>query len=359
MIKTIFLNIIIFCALMFLLMLAAPTYATLEAYLRPASPERYAQRANLPALRDYEWAQQSLWEISLVRLQYRDFVVYRGIDIAGEFVNVENGIRRTIGAPQERGGAPVWFLGGSTTWGSGLSDAYTYPSMFAQQTGRPVTNHSERGYSSRQSLAYLQGLYLTNPEGSRTVVFYDGINEIMHSCHPSVHSINQTAMEPRYRGALRHQDRPFTYQRLFEQMVEFSPRVADRLGISEPEVVDYQCFEDPARAQAIADNLVAIWTHAQRLVEANGDQFLAIFQPVSFMSANVHPVLPDHPYNDELLLEYQTVYPLMQEALANSDVNYVDLSDIYDDCHDCYYDQVHVGPNGHQRLVDALIPIVP
>lgn len=359
MIKTIAFNAILFCAMMFLLMLTPPTFYALKDRFQPKTPQAFAQTARMPAFQGHDWAQQSLWETYLVRLTYRDYIVTRGEDIAGEAITVEQGVRRTVGAPREGAGAPVWFFGGSTTWGYGVSDAFTYPSMFARQTGRAVTNYGEGSYTSRQSLAYLQGLYLLNPEGQRTVVFYDGVNDLMHYCNPDTASINQTAHEPRFRAALHQLDAPFTYQRLFGQLLDFAPRVATGLGLSEPEIFDFRCADDPARAQAAADHLVAIWTHAQRLVEANGDTFLAVFQPASFMSRNVHPVLPDHPYNAELNAEYQVVYPLMQAALARSDVNYVDLSHIYDDCANCYYDHVHAGPAAHQRLVDSLIPIVP
>ena len=59
------------------------------------------------------------------------------------------------------------------------------------------------------------------------------------------------------------------------------------------------------------------------------------------------------------MAEYQATYPLMQAALAKSEINYVDLSHIYDDCFNCYYDHVHVGPVAHQKLVDELIKIIP
>ena len=358
-IKTIFINVLVFCALMFLLMLAPPTLKVVMDAFRKPSSDMFAKTARMPAFEGYDWAQQSLWETYLVKLRYRDFVVQRGTDIAGEVVNVVDGVRRTVGTPVEGAGAPVWFFGGSTTWGYGVSDEFTYPSMFAQATGRHVTNYGEGAYTSRQSLAYLQGVYLLNPPGNRTVVFYDGVNDLMQGCNPTISSINQTAHEPRFRAATHYLEEPFTYRRLFRQLMDFIPVVERYLHLDEPEIFRFECAEDPERARRVARNLVTIWENAQRLVESNGDTFLAIYQPASFISTNTHPVLPDHPYNDELLHEYQAVHPLVLEELAKSDLPYIDLSHIYDDCQNCYYDHVHAGPFGHQRLVDALIDVVP
>lgn len=356
-------NAINFFALMFLLMLTPPTLKFVKDYLSPPTPANVSDSASMPALKDYEWSRQSVWETSLTPLQYRDFVVQRADDISGEAITVKDGVRRTVGAPRAGAGTPVWFFGGSTTWGVGVHDAFTYPSMFAQQSGRMVMNYGERGYSSRQSLAYLQNVYLEDQlaggKGNRTIVFYDGVNDVIHGCNPATSSVNQTALEARYRRQFDPLEARFSYQRLFGQLQEFTSHVAERIGLVTPSIVEYKCSDDPERARFVANNLVAIWSQAQRLTEANGDTFVAVFQPVSFTSKGNAPVLPNHPYYEELLEEYSATYPIIRAALARSDLNYFDVSDIFDNCPACYYDHVHVGPEAHQRLVDTLIKIVP
>jgi hypothetical protein len=356
-------NTINFLALMFLLMVTPPTFFILKPYFWPQPTENTGGSANMPALKNYEWAKQSVAETYLIRLRYRDFVVHRASDFSGEAITVENGVRRTVGTSLEGAGTSVWFFGGSTTWGYGVHDAFTYPSMFAQQTGRAVINYGEGAYSSRQSLAYLQNVYLERhfeePTGNRTIVFYDGINDVMHGCNPVTTTINQTGHEARFQNTLRSLDTPYTYKRLFAQLNEFASFVAERIGVVTPSIVEFKCSSDPERVQSVADNLIAIWSNAQRLAEANGDTFIAVFQPVSFVSKGNDPVLPNHPYSKELLEEFSATYPLIRAALAKSDVNYVDLSNIYDNCPVCYYDHSHVGPEAHQRLVDNLIRIVP
>ncbi|WP_375175171.1 SGNH/GDSL hydrolase family protein [Pseudooceanicola sp.] len=359
MIRIIALNIMIFCAMMFLLLITPPTAHAIKSLFRTETPDHMTVAAATPALRDFDWALQSLRESLAISLSYNDFVVQRSEDSVGGTVNVTDGVRHTVGDPRDGAGGPVWFFGGSTTWGAGVHDAFTYPSIFAQRTGRPVTNYGERAYTSRQSLAYLQGLYLTKPEGPRTIVFYDGINDVAQGCVTQTYSINQTAMQTRFRATLDALETSPSYRHLFAELRIFAAQVALRLGLVEPTVVKYACSDDPERAAQVAAGLVTIWQHAQRLAEANGDTFLGVLQPVSFTREEDAPVLPEHPYYNQLLSEYRTVYPLIQIALTASDLPYIDLSHVFDNCPECYYDHVHVGPAAHEKLVDDLARVVP
>ena len=120
-----------------------------------------------------------------LRMQWRPYVYWRRYPITGEFVNVDSaGLRRTIvpwpPAPVRR---RVFFMGGSTMWGTGQRDRYTIPSVVAQAlgeagwTGVEIKNFGESGYVFTQEVIQLM---LTLRDGARPdlVVFYDGINDI-------------------------------------------------------------------------------------------------------------------------------------------------------------------------------------
>ena len=55
-----------------------------------------------------------------------------------------------------------------------------------------------------------------------------------------------------------------------------------------------------------------------------------------------------------LSLQYKAVYPLIRQFAAASNINFIDLSSLYDNCDNCYIDFCHVGPQAHQLLVDSL-----
>ncbi|MEZ0231170.1 MAG: SGNH/GDSL hydrolase family protein, partial [Planctomycetota bacterium] len=88
----------------------------------------------------------------------------------------ERGLRRTVAAP--RPGAPrVFFLGGSTMWGTGARDEGTIPSLVARRTGWRVRNYGEAGYVSTQE-RFLLELELQRGERPDVVVLYDGVNDV-------------------------------------------------------------------------------------------------------------------------------------------------------------------------------------
>mgnify|MGYP001371104477 CR=1 FL=1 len=58
--------------------------------------------------------------------------------------------RRSFG---EKIDESVWFFGGSTMWGYGVSNESTIPSLFYKRTGDSVFNFGEDSWDSRQSMS--------------------------------------------------------------------------------------------------------------------------------------------------------------------------------------------------------------
>ena len=151
------------------------TWRSLRSQPAPASPT-----AGTP------WgpAFEAEFERSL-RMQWHPYVYWRRYPLKGEFVNVDSsGLRRTIlpwpATPVRR---TVFFMGGSTMWGTGQRDAYTIPSLVARELGAAgwagldIKNFGESGYVFTQEVIQLM---LALRDGARPdlVVFYDGINDI-------------------------------------------------------------------------------------------------------------------------------------------------------------------------------------
>jgi hypothetical protein len=56
--------------------------------------------------------------------------------------------------------------------------------------------------------------------------------------------------------------------------------------------------------------------------------------------------------------QYEVVYPLIRQAAAEADLNFYDLSKVYDRDEYIYIDWVHVSPNGNEYMVEALATIL-
>jgi hypothetical protein len=139
-------------------------------------------RSTYPNYRDYdpEVALSIFKEEAEIKTAYMPFTAYRRKGFKGTAVNVsdEHGFRRSINEALDNS---VWFLGGSTMWGTGAMDEATIPSLFAELTGKNVSNLGEGGYSSFQELIQLQ-ILLANGYSPAHVLFYDGVNDGYYSC---------------------------------------------------------------------------------------------------------------------------------------------------------------------------------
>lgn len=97
--------------------------------------------------------------------------------VTSRFINVDDrGIRSNGGAPPDALDDVIWFLGGSTTFGFGVTDTETIPAQLERLIGHPVINFGVRGYASQTENRRL-GHLLRAGYHPRLVLFLDGINE--------------------------------------------------------------------------------------------------------------------------------------------------------------------------------------
>ena len=118
--------------------------------------------------------------------QWRPYVYWRRKPYHGNYINVDtNGIRLTVLAkPIQQESRPplkIFMLGGSTMWGTGARDAFTIPSILAQElqskgVAAEVINFGESGYVSTQEVITLQ-LQLQKGQVPDLVIFYGGVND--------------------------------------------------------------------------------------------------------------------------------------------------------------------------------------
>lgn len=377
-IKVVAINLFILFALLGAMLMAPPaiyyTYSAIKGNASiGAAPRAEDSRASLELFADYEWASKHFMEFRQLDTTYHDFFVWRRDDFDGETITINDGIRDTsISQIADQTNSHYWFFGGSTTWGTGVPDGLTYPSIFADRTGAQVTNFGETGYIARQSLDYLVSA-LSEPPVQRSlngthVIFYDGVNDVANKCRAENDGFS-TAREAQIRTALNTQGRQDRYDRYsflstFSQIVDLLTAAGRRLNlVSDDDLASdsnkkYSCATSPSIAKNVAESMVNTWEVAAKIVSSSGGQFTAILQPVGFIGNPEIDYLNIDSARPGLRAQYEAVYPIVREIASERDFSFYDLSGVYDKCDDCYIDFCHVGPQAHHILVDELEAVI-
>jgi hypothetical protein len=134
-----------------------------------------------------DWQQQYEKEfIESGKVRFEPYIGWRREDYSGQFINVRNGIRRTVHPSTFSNSTAkkyrIWFFGGSAVWGTGARDQCTLPSELARIASEnglnwEVVNYGESGYVMWQEITLLSRLCAedTPPD---VVLFYDGPNDL-------------------------------------------------------------------------------------------------------------------------------------------------------------------------------------
>lgn len=292
---------------------------------------------------------------------YRDFTIWRMEPFSSNSVNIDaNGLRRTLGA--STGTNPVWMFGGSAMWGSGVTDLETIPSHFANLTGRATTNFGESGYIARQSLNLLQEAFATRDSTERpdVVVFYDGANEVEIRCRRTNDGFDASRRDQIAEAlelelpedlSLRSLTRPAT-----AFIKKYGGRLREKLNEpADPDVDRYGCHDDPAKAALVARAVVEDWTSTAAISQSRGADFLAVLQPITYLSATPTDTLDIHgDYRQGLAEQFMVVYPLIRKAAKEAEIDFLDLTTLLDGPASHYTDFVHLDSSGNEMVAQAI-----
>jgi hypothetical protein len=158
----------------------------------------------LPYYAEQAWAVQYWQEHKMaLKKDYHPYTIWRSPPFEGELLNIDqNGIRHTPGPECEADSSRVFLFGGSAMWGWGAPDWGTIPAYLQAKlhavNPEPVcvVNFGEQAYVSTQSLIQLI-LLLDAGDIPDTVIFYDGVNEVLaasQSGRPIIHqNFSETA----------------------------------------------------------------------------------------------------------------------------------------------------------------------
>lgn len=348
--KTLFVNIAIFCILWVFIHLAMIVTVQVGNLL----PHRDAT-ASLPNYKGYDWIGKHIAEFRKQRYEYWSFVGWRRYPYKGETINVdENGLRRTVDRTPNGATKRIAFFGGSTTWGTGVSDEFTIPSYFASLThDYLVTNYGEAAYTAHQGLETLIKL-LESGGRPDIVVFYDGVNDVKYKCLKE-HTWYSHGREQEYRSKIELNSSVFSFSYLLSPLrtatLRFKQAFATR---PKDEPKTFNCDKNHDKAEHIATALIEDWKIAKALVEFHGGRFFAFLQPVSYFSKTKLDLIP---VSEELKAQFKLIYPMIKSNLDPTQ-GFYDMTDVFDRDEYIYIDYAHVSPNGNRYAAERILSII-
>tara|TARA_B100000989_G_C19511398_1_gene459254 strand:- start:131 stop:1246 length:1116 start_codon:yes stop_codon:yes gene_type:complete len=361
-IKIILFNVFILFSLLGILLLSPPIiYSIYKIVNNENIGDTFDNRYKLKIYLDYEWAEEHFQEYNNLTTTYFDYITWRRDDFDGKTIKIENGIRKTF-SPEinDKNKDEFWFFGGSTMWGTGVTNELSIPSLFALQNNTNVINFAETGYTSRQSLAYLTNYLISkkiNNLKNIHVVFYDGVNDVVSGCRKEKSGFG-TIRETQIREQIGSGQHKYSFKRTFGQVQDVLISILGKFKIHDTFNITkdvYNCDVDNLKANNVANSLIETWNMASKLVESYGGTFTAVLQPVAYYGNSDYGYLQlDKSIDRTLRNQYKNIYPRIIELLIKSNFNSVNLIDAFDNCDNCYIDFCHTGPKGNEILSNKL-----
>lgn len=113
---------------------------------------------------------------------------------------------------------------------------------------------------------------------------------------------------------------------------------------------EYDCHA-PAKAEAVAENLLQNWRIAKLLVEAHGGKFIGILQPVAYLG-RTPPPLGDVVLPPRYEPAYRSVYLIRQRLVRDAALH--DLVSVLDGSEGHYLDWCHFASDGNRLIAEQI-----
>ncbi len=308
------------------------------------------ERARLPNYAAEPDAERIFAEFDALETEYQPYVVWSRKPFAGRVTTVDEHGDRVHAETTEAPRGVVRFIGGSSTWGSGTTDAGTLPARFnALYPELKVHNHGESGFHTRPEVARL--VHLVNQgEPMDLVVFYDGANDAEKLCRPEV-ALNGSTRTAKIRRRVHPASE--TWSALTSSLLEVINGGFFRRHVFGSGKRETRCEAEPGYTERVARTMVANWRIAHAIAEVGGADFIAVLQPVASVGApRVDHLDPDDVTKGSAPEIYAHVRALIA---ADPEIDWFhDLSDAYDGDAYVFIDDVHVSENGHDIMAARL-----
>ena len=292
--------------------------------------------------------------------EYHAFYGWLKKDITSENINVTNNLRKTKKNPNWNLKSKIWFFGGSTIWGTSVSDENTIPSLSSDLNHdfQPV-NVGEYAYVSGQSLNRLIK-YIDNINDGDHVVFFDGVNDVFNNCnvdgpngHVKVYHIRRLISNEKnfFKGLYIKGLEKFKRTNTFTAL----NAIGKRIGLQDLKKIDdfkyYSCDQNEY-AFKVAESLVRHWKIAEIITKNKKANFTCILQPNPY-TANFKVNQPTREVWKQSTL---AVYPKIKELAKSLDC-FNDLTNVFKE--DYYFDYCcHVTSEGNKIISKKIINIL-
>lgn len=313
-------------------------------------------KASDSILSGYSWYEDYLKEYGMLKDEYVDFLVWRQVKFDGKTINIdENGLRRTKQATNiENESVRYLFFGASTIWGYGAPDALTIPSLYTEKKSVEIVNYGQLGYGSRQIFTSIANYYIERSQDDRkknVVILCDGLIDPYYFCRNNQKEI-VSSRQYDIQMALKA---PLSFSYILAPSMFLASKIKMKFARDETgEELWYCACDDCDRADYIAETIVRTWVFAEELVSANNDDFFAVFPP----SAAIGSPCLEHlqtPLDPGWIQSARKVYSLVKEKVeAYPEINFIDLTDIFNSDEPIYIDRCHYSPKGNEIYVEAL-----
>ncbi len=359
------------------------------------APNSNLVRSSYPNYDGYEagYARKIFEDYSAPTSSYKSFIGYRRDSYKGVAVNInDSGFRDSLNHDTENS---VWFMGGSTMWGTGSADENTIPSYFAQLSGHKVWNLGESGFNSFQELIQLQML-LAEGYKPKAVIFYDGVNDGYDFCQndelPQLRHaytsrfMNMSEELKKAEAKLLHED-ILNYHRLEAEILSFYLRplsylkelenleAARNQKTSSTPILEmtankrYLVCNDSKTAQRAANITTSAWNSAFSILTSLNIPVWFVLQPTATYMPEEYKLdyIIDKNKRDILNEKdsYERYYPTLKSQFEASCGEYgncssfIDLSELFIGRDEpIFIDTCHVSPNGNRLVAEALLKSV-
>ena len=302
---------------------------------------------------------------------YHAFYGWKKSDITSEDINVKNNLRKTKKNPNWNLKSKIWFFGGSTMWGSGVSDENTVPSLSSDlnHNFQPV-NFGEDGYTSGQSLNRLIEINDEVNEGDH-VIFFDGVNDAFDNCqslngpngHIKVGYMRRLISNDKnfFKGLYTNGLRKFRESNTFIVLNGIGKKMGlHKIRQNKGEYIQagdfkyYSCNQSEY-AFKVAENLVRHWKIAEIITKNKKASFTCILQPNPYTATFKDKKIVKH-VRKVYELSSLAVYPKVKELAKTLDC-FHDLTNLFKE--DYYYDDCcHVTGVGNKIIAQEIINIL-
>jgi len=349
---------IVLVTLLLLLLIEGASFLVIQSYGAVQSEEEEANSLETPGKPNHgpEQARVRAETGEKQKYTYKSFIGWQAEPAESETININAQRHRVTGFETAFPDKPTTHLfGGSTMWGTGVTDSGTIPALLAPKISQNTINYGDKGYNSRQNLNRLIDGLADISEGD-TVIFYDGVNDSMQNCR-SDNSPDGHSREGQIKDLMENLDKHdfmSSAATLFRQTYTYTmlDRLLQRIDIStekqQPNIAT-NCT-DPATAAAVARFLVHNWSATEDILQARNIKFVCALQPNPYTATGFVPAYSEERRKISVL----SVYPLVQK-LARSEklACFADMTDIFD--RDYYLDNCcHVNRDGNQAIADHL-----